>query len=348
VPVSRSSSSGRHRLTLLLAALVALLLVTASQAAEAEYVSLTIEFGGETAAGEVECKVGTGPIEPCEFEYPSGRTLTLVPIAEEGSVFAGFENGTGSATACTGGASTCKFKITTESSVEALFDEVPKYALTVNVEGEGAVECKVGAGPVEFCEPEYPSGTELTLMPLAEPGSVFAGFENGTGSAEACTSANPCTFAIDSESTVTATFELEPPPPPPSPSPTSPPPTSPSPSPLPTSPSPLQTPSPATPAGEATVPGIVRVKGAAALVKVSCKGPGPCEGALKLLAKLRVGKGKGKGVAIGSASFNLAPGASETLRVRLSRRGKQLLKSGRALKASVTGSGIEPRIVELR
>src|SRR4029077_14742730 len=41
-------------------------------------------------------------------------------------------------------------------------------------------------------------------------GSEFAGFENGTGSAETCSGTGPCTITLEGDSTVDAPFDLEP------------------------------------------------------------------------------------------------------------------------------------------
>ncbi|MBW8018024.1 MAG: hypothetical protein FVQ82_17785 [Planctomycetes bacterium] len=105
------------------------------------------------------------------------------------------------------------------------------------------------------------------------------------------------------------------------------------------------------PAGKAIVRGTAAVKGGRALVKLSCRAAGPCKGTLKLLARVKTGKPKHRkirSVLIGKASFNLAPGASRTLRVKLNRAGKRLLRSGRTLRARATGRGVKSRTVKLK
>jgi hypothetical protein len=62
------------------------------------------------------------------------------------------------------------------------------------------------------------------------------------------------------------------------------------------------------------------------------------------LAKL---KGQ-KSVQIGSAIFSLAPGASTTLKVKLSTKAKELLQSKGHLKAKGMGTGIHAHAVQLK
>jgi hypothetical protein len=93
----------------------------------------------------------------------------------------------------------------------------------------------------------------------------------------------------------------------------------------------------------AVVGGKAKVKGGRAFVGVHCNGPSSCRGSMRLLAKL-----KGKSVAIGGATFSLAPGISTTLKVTLSAKATQLLKSAGHLKARVTGAGIHTHAVQLK
>jgi hypothetical protein len=169
--------------------------------------TLTVTSGG-TGTGEVACEVNGGSAEPCEKTYEEGDELTLVPIADSGSEFAGFQNGTGSAIGCAGIAP-CSFTITENSEVEAPFDLIDR-TLTISEggTGTGSVQCDTGSGP-EACAGTYPDGTEVTLIPTADPGSEFGGFENGTGSAAGCTGTSPCTFTIEADSEVDANFDLE-------------------------------------------------------------------------------------------------------------------------------------------
>ena len=173
----------------------------------AEPVALEVEASAGTGFGEVGCKVGSGPAEECEFEYDFGTKLTLVPVPETESEFAGFENGTGSAAVCTG-AKPCTFTIKADSYVEAPFDLAYRtLAIAFKGGGEGEVSCEVEGGGPEGCEDEYLLGTELTLVGEPEAGSEFSGFQAGKGSASNCIGTEPCTFALQANASVEARFE---------------------------------------------------------------------------------------------------------------------------------------------
>ncbi len=89
-----------------------------------------------------------------------------------------------------------------------------------------------------------------------------------------------------------------------------------------------------------------KVRAGRAMLKVSCVGEGPCRGKLKLLARLGSG---GKRVTIGTASFSLSPGASQTLRAPLTRKAKQTLSGdGKGLPARAAGAGVRARQVRLK
>jgi hypothetical protein len=184
--------------------------VTFNEASGPPEFDLGIDTSGGTGTGSVKCEVGAGPEEPCAASYAEGTELTLVPAPGAHSEFAGFENGTGSASACTG-TSPCSFILSADSEVDAPFDLIPR-SLTIDLGGSGSGEvlCEVnGVGPPAPCSAQYGEGTELTLVPSPDAGSEFAGFSNGSGSASACTGTSPCTFDLEADSEVDADFELE-------------------------------------------------------------------------------------------------------------------------------------------
>ncbi len=98
------------------------------------------------------------------------------------------------------------------------------------------------------------------------------------------------------------------------------------------------------PAGVAAIAKTGKVKAGKAFVRVRCAGPASCRGFLKLLARLN----GHKRVPIGSATFSLASGSSTTLKIKLSAKATQLLKSKGHLKAKGVGAGIEAHAVQLR
>jgi len=101
--------------------------------------------------------------------------------------------------------------------------------------------------------------------------------------------------------------------------------------------------------GKAIVSRTAQVKAGKALLKVSCRGQGPCEGFLKLVAKLRFGKSSPSRAAIvGKSSFRIAAGVSTTLKVSLSFRAKQVLKRVGSLRTRITGTGVKVGGVKLK
>ena len=110
---------------------------------------------------------------------------------------------------------------------------------------------------------------------------------------------------------------------------------------------PTPTPKPVPP-GKLSVGGVALFQSGKAVLKLSCKGQGPCKGNLKLVAKLKVGGGKAKNVEIGKVSFNLAAGTSKTLKVKLSGAAKKVLGKARNVKATVSGTGVTKSTVTIK
>jgi hypothetical protein len=95
-----------------------------------------------------------------------------------------------------------------------------------------------------------------------------------------------------------------------------------------------------------------------ALLRLTCRGAGTCQGNLKLVARVKSRKGKGakgsrkrvRNLVIGRARFSIAAGRTKTIRVRLTRKGKRLVRRARrrGLKVKLRGSGVANRTVRLR
>jgi hypothetical protein len=273
--------------------------------------ALTVNVTGE---GEVSCLV-EGLLESCpevKEEYGFDTEITLEPEPGKGWEFAGFKGGIGSASVCSGVTSSCSFLLEKDSTIEAVFEPI-MYALKITKAGtgQGTVTCNGTT-----CS-SYPDGAEVTLKATPASGSTFAGW-----SGEGCSGTGACLVIIEAASaTVTATFQASTPPPPP------PPPT-------------LE------PEGTAKAGAIAKVKAGKAQVKLSCAG-GPCNGALKLTAKLLQG-GKRKTLTIGRASFSLAEGAATTLKVKLSASAVRELAKSHSLKARAGGSDVVAGPVKLK
>ena len=145
----------------------------------------------------INCGSGAG----CEAEYDEGTEVTLSQSPASGSEF---KEWTG---ACTGSGA-CKVTMSAAKAVGAVFNLIPRtLSITKAGTGTGEVKCKVGAGSAEPCAASYPNGTALKVEATANPGSTFAGFSAGTGSAASC-STSPCSFTIEANSSLTATFNI--------------------------------------------------------------------------------------------------------------------------------------------
>jgi hypothetical protein len=176
-------------------------------------------------------------------------------------------------------------------------------ALTIEKAGSGSGSVSCDGGP---CAASYPYGAKVTLTASPAQGSSFAGW-SGSG----CSGTGSCLIAIEADAAVTATFTASPVPPPPP---------------------------PPTPEGKGTpkVAASAPVSGGKAALTISCTGSGPCKGTLKLTAKI-----DGKKKTIGSSSYDLAAGKSATVKVKLSAAAKKLLKEGKTVKATLSGSGVK-------
>jgi hypothetical protein len=178
--------------------------------------SLTIE---KTGSGQG--KVGATGIscdENCSKDTSAIKTGTAVTVKVtpgKGSEAAVFENGTGSASACSGG--TCSFPISENSSVKVKFNAIPTKSLTVKLTGPGKYKGKVsGKGTVKgltlaaiSCGTGCTSATEsffstdaVTLTAVAATGYTFAGW-SGSG----CSGTGTCSVATSSDKTVEAEFK---------------------------------------------------------------------------------------------------------------------------------------------
>ena len=211
-----------RRLTILLAALAALMLVPAAQAFAAPTVSVTIEGNG---AGEVssvggfegsgliegeppiECTyVSPGPAEgECESEataYSGVEGVVLHEIAAEGSEFAGWTHTAVGGAGCneiayeckafgaegeyTGDEITATFEPATESAEQPLTLKVNSGSGTT-VSNPAGIECTGSSG--ETCTSEFEEGAEVTLTASPAAGYRFYNWAAcpGTTNGRQCT-----------------------------------------------------------------------------------------------------------------------------------------------------------------
>jgi uncharacterized repeat protein (TIGR02543 family) len=184
--------------------------------------SLTVEKAGSgsgkvTAMGincDANCSKTTSAIK-------TGTSVTVKVFPSKGSEAAVFENGTGSASGCSG--ESCTFTISVNSSVKVKFDPIPTKTLTVNLTGPAAYKGKVkgkafvkglvsagiscGSGCTTVTESFFATDT-IELSALAATGYTFEGWTVKGGSAGTCTGkALTCTLPTDADKTVEAEFK---------------------------------------------------------------------------------------------------------------------------------------------
>lgn len=148
-----------------------------------------------SGSGSLACDTGSGA-EPCAAAYVEGTEVTLVPEASAGSEFVEF---TGD---CSG--PSCELTMDETHSVVGVF-ALETFSFSIEVIGEGTVECRVNGGGLGACPWSVPYGDEIELV--ATPNSVETVLASigGSGSAAGCTE-SPCSFTITESSSVTAQF----------------------------------------------------------------------------------------------------------------------------------------------
>jgi uncharacterized repeat protein (TIGR02543 family) len=183
---------------------------------------LTVEKAG-SGYGKVTA-LGISCDESCSIAksaVKSGALVTVKATAAKGSEFVGFEEGSGSASACS--ATPCIFTISEASSLKAKFAPLATKTLTVNLTGPGKYKGKVagkafvkglvlsaiscGTGCTTTTETFFASD-EIELTATPSLGYTFNGWNVEGGSAGACTGiTSPCKVKTDADKTVTAEFK---------------------------------------------------------------------------------------------------------------------------------------------
>ncbi len=167
--------------------------------------SMTIVNSGtvtSTPAG-ITCAFGT-----CAAVFPTNTAVTLTAT---GTGFTGWGSGTGSAT-CTG-TGTCSVTLNADSSVTATFPVAPPPATVAILpnggNGTGGVTCSSNGGAFATCAATYPSGTPLVFRAVANSGSTFTGWSDGTGNTTSCNgTAVDCSITVTANSEIRANFTL--------------------------------------------------------------------------------------------------------------------------------------------
>lgn len=270
----------------------------------------------------------------CSVDPVSGNTSKAVQAAA-GGLTAGTEYVFSVVATNAGGASTA-----TPAKAFSTLAEVPAVTAVSPVRGPAAGGTTVtitgtnlsAATAVNF-GPSNPgaivsnTATQITVTaPSGTPGTVDVTVTTAGGTS-ATSAADEFTYVAPTETTVTVTQDA-------TPSSTGSPPDPGNTSPLVSSPPPVED-------GRPRLPARAAVSDGKAALLLTCRGPDPCVGQLRLTIQV-----KGKMVILGEASYRIAAGKSKTVRVKLSAAAKRRLARRGALKvkARVPGQAATTRL----
>jgi len=284
-----------------------------------------------------ECEIAESPYPGgSELTFAKGAELTLVPEAWPGSeFFAGFLAAKGSAAPCAGHTE-CAFALEEDSSLSALF-ELIKLTVQAQGAGQGTVTSEGGAIACGLvCSAPFEEGEEVLLTAAPDPGSRLSGWSGCEGNpapAECLVTLGPQSAAV------TASFDLAAPGAEPEQRPGA------EPEAAAQGASAPGPPPPPGKKGTARVAPSAAVRGAVALLRLSCEG-GPCRGRLRL--EVRVRQARKLRDLPATAPYSLPAGGSGTVAVGLPAPARRLLAAGGALGARVAGTGLAPSTVKLQ
>lgn len=258
---------------------------------------------------------GSGSVEsfPSGIGCPGDCSETYVfktPVKLVATAAAGSEFAHWSGGTCSG-SGPCERKINSNRTVNAVFKAVGNRSLTVSKAGSGSGVVTSKPAAIECgqtCSTELDASTKVALHAIPAVGSTFAGW-----SGEGCSGTGSCKVLMNEARNVTATFARGSTPP---------------------------------SHGVLSVRNPIKVKGHRALLRLSCRG-GPCQGTLRLIARIKSSSGRVRSVSIGSTSVDLQGGVSSSRGMRLSRTGISLLRKAGRLSARIAGGGTQPHRVKL-
>jgi hypothetical protein len=188
----------------------------------------------------------------------------------------------------------------------------PTHTLTVRTGGGAGGTVTSSPAGIDCganCSAAFVAGTEVILSATPEKGATFAGWSGS------CFGVGTCAVVLDADGTVTATFGA----------------------------------TPTTEEEEAGIADAARtaiVAGRFALLRISCRGGGACEGRVRLKAKIGHGD-RARTIVIGQAGYSIAEGGSGRVKVRLDRAAMKVLRRHGHLVVRLGGTGIEAAMVRL-
>jgi uncharacterized repeat protein (TIGR02543 family) len=144
----------------------------------ANFTELIISYTLTVSSGE------GGSVNSEGGEYNEGTEVTLTATPDEGYRFTGWSDGSTE--------ESITISISEDTSIEALFELIPVYVVTVTSTEGGSVSSEGG---------EYEEGTEITLTATASEGYVFTGWSDGS-------TEESITISISEDTSIEAVFEI--------------------------------------------------------------------------------------------------------------------------------------------
>lgn len=167
--------------------------------------NLTVEKEGsgrvESDGGAIVCG-GT-----CSKDFPENSTVTLNAEPDEGWVFQSWSGDIPDS--CDETSASCTLNMDQNRNVKAIFVEIQKFGLNLELDGEGSVSSEpAGIGCGEDCSEEYEEGTEVTLTANPADGWLFDGW-GGDIPEECDDNENTCTVTMDQDRNIVAYFTVD-------------------------------------------------------------------------------------------------------------------------------------------
>ena len=159
---------------------------------------LTVSLSGTGSGTVTSNPSGINCPGTCTSNFNSGTSVTLTPIAGNGSTFAGWSG------ACSG-TGTCTVIMNTAQAVTATFNTTQTFLLTVTKGGTGTGSVTSNPSGINcgsVCGASFASGTVVTLTATPDPGSTFTGWRG------ACSGKGSCTVTMNAANLVKATFAV--------------------------------------------------------------------------------------------------------------------------------------------
>jgi len=157
---------------------------------------LTVTLGGTGSGKVTSSPAGISCPGTCSTNFNNGTVVTLTATASSGSTFVGWSG------ACIG-TGTCSVTMSAAQAVNATFNTVVTYGLSVTLAGTGSgtvTSSPAGISCPGKCSANFSNGKVVTLTATANSGSTFAGWSG------VCIGTGTCSVTMSAAQAVTATF----------------------------------------------------------------------------------------------------------------------------------------------